>query len=116
MTAMRSRLADAVVASFGDAPRVVAELPGDTELLRKVGGKLVTAGRDALLCAREGDAMVVVLFRAAGSTLDCGALWKRLSATYGGRGGGRPDRAEGKLAASIADWPAAIDELAEPAQ
>jgi alanyl-tRNA synthetase len=54
--------------------------------------------------------MQVVLFRAAGSALDCGALFKQLSAKYGGRGGGKADRAEGKLATQI-DWPAAIAEL-----
>ena len=75
--------------------------------------KLVTAGRDALLCARDeaGSATLVVLFHAAGSTLDCGALFKQLSAKLGGRGGGKPDRAEGRLTAVVADWPALIAEL-----
>ncbi len=113
MTAMRGRLADAVIASLllpAGTGRVVAELPGDAELARSIGGKLVTAGRDALLATRDGDNTHVVLFRAAGSTLDCGALFKQLSAKHGGRGGGRADRAEGKLG-PIADWPAAVAEL-----
>ncbi len=110
-TAMRNRLADALLASFTGSGQVVAEIPGDIELARSVGGKLVTAGRDALLGLRVDDGMQVVLFRAAGSTLDCGALFKQLSAKYGGRGGGKADRAEGKLATQIADWPAAIAEL-----
>jgi len=107
-TALRGRLADAVIASLPGDGRVIAELPGDVELLRSVAGKLVTAGRDALLAAADGDATLVVLFRAAGSTLDCGALFKQLSARFGGRGGGRADRAEGKLARPIADWAATI--------
>jgi alanyl-tRNA synthetase len=51
------------------------------------------------------------LFRAAGSSLDCGALWKQLAARAGGRGGGRADRAEGRLATPLADWAALVGEL-----
>ncbi len=54
----------------------------------------------------------VVLFRAAGSSLDCSAIWKKLAAAHGGRGGGRADRAEGRLATPIADWAAAIAAVA----
>jgi alanyl-tRNA synthetase len=90
----------------------VAAIPGDAELLRAIGGKLVTAGRDAILCAPDDTGTAVVIFRATGSTLDCGALFKQLSARAGGRGGGRPDRAEGRLATAITDWPAMIAELA----
>jgi alanyl-tRNA synthetase len=110
LTAMRGRLADAVIASFTGTGRVVAEIPGDAELARSIGGKLVTAGRDALLAVRDGDSTQVILFRAAGSSLDCGALFKQLSAKHTGRGGGRADRAEGKLG-PIADWPAAVAEI-----
>ena len=91
----------------------IAAIPGDAELLRSVGAKLVAAGRDAMLCAPDdAGAATVVLFRAAGSTLDCGALWKQLAARLGGRGGGRADRAEGRLAAPVEDWPALIASLA----
>jgi hypothetical protein len=38
-------------------------------------------------------------------------LWKQLAARAGGRGGGRADRAEGRLAQASADWPALISEL-----
>ena len=98
--------------SAAGAGAIVASLPGDAELLRGVGAKLVAAGRDAVLCAPDADGCTVVLFRAPGSTLDCGALWKRLSAEMGGRGGGRSDRAEGRLARSIEDWPALVERLA----
>jgi hypothetical protein len=53
---------------------------------------------------------MVVLFRAPGSALDCGALWKQLVARSGGRGGGKADRAEGRLT-SVGDWNALISEL-----
>ena len=66
-----------------------------------------------MLCAPDDDGATVVLFRAPGSTLDCGALWKQLAAEVGGRGGGRAERAEGRLATPIADWPATIERLSD---
>ncbi len=111
LTALRGQLANAIIATLPGTGSVVAAIPGDPELLRSVGAKLVSAGRDALLCAPDETGAAVVLFRAAGSSLDCGGLWKQLAAQLGGRGGGRADRAEGRLAASVADWPALIDEI-----
>jgi alanyl-tRNA synthetase len=110
ITAMRSRLAAATIATLGDAPRVVAQIPGDAELVRSIAAKLSAAGRDALLCMADGEGLHVVLFRAPGSSLDCGALFKQLLARAGGRGGGKAERAEGRLATAI-DWPAAIADL-----
>jgi alanyl-tRNA synthetase len=112
ITALRGRLATQVASSFEGTGAVVAALPpGDPELVRAVAAKLTAAGRDALLAAPDESGTMVVLFRAAGSSLDCGALWKKLSAVSGGRGGGRADRAEGRLAGAIADWPGTIREL-----
>ncbi|MBL0213917.1 MAG: alanyl-tRNA editing protein [Myxococcales bacterium] len=105
LTALRGQLANAVIASLPGTGPVIAVIPGDAELLRSVGAKLVGAGRDALLCSPDESGTTVVLFRAAGSTLDCGRLWKQLAAQLGGRGGGKADRAEGRLAAPVADWP-----------
>ena len=110
-TALRGRLATQVAASFPGNGRVVAAVPGDAELLRGIASRLASAGRDALLAASDDTGTTVVLMRAAGSTIDCGALWKQLAARSGGRGGGRADRAEGRLAQAIADWPALIGEL-----
>jgi alanyl-tRNA synthetase len=109
LTALRGRLAAVVAESFGGTGAVIAAVPGDGDLVRGVAAKLVAAGRDALIYAP--DSGTVLLLRAAGSTLDCGALWKQLAAKLGGRGGGRADRADGKLAAPVADWPAVVGEL-----
>ena len=111
LTALRGRLATLVAQSFPGTGPVIATVPGDPELLRSVAAKLVAAGRDALLAAPDDTGATIVLFRAAGSTLDCGALFKRLTARVPGRGGGRADRAEGRLGSPIADWPALIAEL-----
>lgn len=111
ITNLRSRLATMIVGSFAGTGPVVAAIPGDAELMRSVAAKLVATGRDAILSVADEAGTAVVLMRAAGSTLDCGALWKQLSARYGGRGGGRADRAEGKLPVPIADWTGAVSSL-----
>jgi alanyl-tRNA synthetase len=111
LTQLRSRLATTLISQLPGSGTVVAALPGDTELLRSVAAKLAGAGRDAILCAPEDGGATVVLMRASGSTLDCGALWKQLAARLGGRGGGRAERAEGRLATPVVDWPAIIAEL-----
>ena len=109
LTALRGRLATMIAEAFPGTDRVVAAVPGaDAELLRVVAARLVGAGRDALISGPDG---TVVLFRAAGSTLDCGALWKQLAAAHGGRGGGKAERAEGRLASPIATWDQAVAAL-----
>ncbi|HEY3806029.1 MAG TPA: hypothetical protein VGL61_25650 [Kofleriaceae bacterium] len=109
LTAMRGRLANAIAEALPGTSAAIAALPGDAELMRAVGARLVAAGRDALLYAP--DVGTVLLVRAAGSALDCAALWKQLAAKLGGRGGGKPDRADGRLAHPVADWPGAVAEL-----
>jgi alanyl-tRNA synthetase len=113
LTQLRSRLASAIIAQLPGEGPAVAALPGDAELLRSVAAKLVAAGRDAILCAPDDAGATVVILRAPGSTLDCGALWKRLAARHGGRGGGRPDRADGRLATPVADWTVAVADVTE---
>jgi alanyl-tRNA synthetase len=111
LTQLRSRLATSIAAQLPGTGPAIAALPGDVELLRSVAARLVAAGRDAILCAPDDAGATVVILRAAGSKLDCGALWKQLAAKLGGRGGGRADRADGRLAAPVADWPAAVTDL-----
>jgi alanyl-tRNA synthetase len=115
VTALRRRLAGHIAQSFTGTGAVVAALPGDgqdgAEMLRLIAAKLVAAGRDAILAAPDDAGTTVCLIRAPGSTLDCGALWKLLAARYGGRGGGKPDQAQGRLAANVAEWSTVIAEL-----
>jgi len=110
---LRSRLASLVVESLAGAGTgaIVAALPGDAELLRSVAAKLVAAGRDAILSAPDDAGTSVVLMRATGSTLDCGALWKQLAAKVGGRGGGRADQAQGRVPMRLDSWAELIAEL-----
>jgi alanyl-tRNA synthetase len=108
LTQLRNRLATAVISQLPGTQTVIAAVPGDAELLRSVAAKLAGAGRDAILCAPEEGGASVVMMRASGSSLDCAALWKQLAAKLGGRGGGRAERAEGRLTVAIVDWPAIV--------
>lgn len=98
-------LARALLAT-ATADEIVATVP-EAALLRPVATHLVAAGKDALLAAATADGTQVVLARAAGSALDCGALLRRLAQAAGGRGGGRPEHAEGRLPPAT-DWPTAV--------
>ncbi len=55
--------------------------------------------------------LAVLVARATASPFDCGAFLKRAAAKAGGRGGGRPERAAGRLPATT-DWTALVAELA----
>jgi alanyl-tRNA synthetase len=101
---LAAALAPGLLASATAGP-VIAAMPGDPELLRAVAGKIVDNGRDALLAGTgtAADGVAVLAVRAAASTLDCGKLLGTVAKGCGGRGGGRPDRAEGRLPAG-ADW------------
>ena len=103
-------LADAAHAAHppqaGEVTRIVLVRPhDDTAALRALAGRL--AARDDVLAmvaskdAESGD-WAVVLQRGSGVKLDCGAWLKSAAARHGGRGGGRPERAEGRLAGSVA--------------
>ncbi len=77
---------------------------GDAEYVRAVGTRIVASGPVvACVAARGAEGLHVFIARGAGSSVDCGALLKRVAAEAGGRGGGRAERAEGRLPHD-ADW------------
>jgi alanyl-tRNA synthetase len=89
-------------AGADDATSVVVEVVdgADMELLRAVATRaiavapalaVVVASRD------EGGGGNVIVSRGASSTIDCGALLKRLVAAHGGKGGGKAETAQGRL-------------------
>jgi alanyl-tRNA synthetase len=111
---LAERAADAIIAAARAAgsPIVVAQLDdAPAELLRAIA-KRVTATPEAvaILAGHDGDGAPVVLARGSSSTFDCGAFLKRAAQAAGGRGGGRPDRAEGRVPAGV-DWPALVRSL-----
>ncbi len=102
---LRSQLATSLAEELLTAARqegqavIVAELAGwPVEHLRVVAAKITDQpGHAAVLTSSAADGVMVVVARGEGSSLDCGDLMKRLAAKAGGRGGGRPERAEGRL-------------------
>ncbi len=103
---LAAALAESLAAGVGAGTEVIAAV-GDVALLRPLAARLCAVGKDALLAATTAEGTQVLIARAAGSTLDCGALLKVLAQATGGRGGGKPDRAEGRLP-GVVEWAAAI--------
>jgi len=78
------------------------------DLVRAIAGRITAEGDLVALLAGEADAGTIVLVaRGSSSSFDCGAFLKRAALAAGGRGGGRPERAEGRLPPGI-DWPAIV--------
>jgi alanyl-tRNA synthetase len=104
----------ALVAEAAASGRVVAALD-DTgaELLRTLAGRITAAAPEAVafLAGKTADGLAVIVARGAASKFDAGAFLKKATAQTGGRGGGRPERAEGRLPAT-ADWAALVASLA----
>jgi alanyl-tRNA synthetase len=72
----------------------------DVATLRALAGRLASRPDVVAVCAardRETGDLSIVVQRGANAKLDCGAWLKELAAKHGGRGGGRPERAEGRL-------------------
>ncbi len=89
----------------GEETRIVVVREGDGDdlaTLRTLAGRLAARPDVVAICAAatEGGDLAVVAQRGSASTFDCGAWLKRTAAAHGGRGGGRPERAEGRLPAA----------------
>lgn len=108
----RSRAAEAAAGELlaravarGETHVIAVIEDATVELLRSVAARITAHPTAvALLAGRAPDGTPVLITRGASATSpDCGALLKRIAAAAGGRGGGKPDRAEGRLPAGI-DW------------
>ncbi|HEY3821587.1 MAG TPA: alanyl-tRNA editing protein [Polyangiaceae bacterium] len=98
-------LAEKVLAAHppdaGGTTRIVLVRPrDDVPMLRTLAGRLSARPDVVAFCASDdggqGDLSIVVQ-RGAGASFDCGAWLKGVAGKLGGRGGGRPERAEGRL-------------------
>lgn len=111
----RGRLADAAAADLAAAAaadpdhRAVAVLDEvGVEILRRIVGRITSLPEaTAFLASRTDGGLAVMVSRGSASRLDCGAFLKRAAAAVGGRGGGRPEHAEGRFPATT-DWPALV--------
>lgn len=82
---------------------VVVRERDDLEMLRTLAGQLASRDDVVAFCAAPdaSGALSIVVQRGALAGFDCGAWLKRVASEHGGRGGGRPERAEGRLPASV---------------
>jgi alanyl-tRNA synthetase len=96
--------------------RVIAQLDGaPAELLRAVAKRVAELPQAvAILAGRDEEGAPVVVMRGSASAFDCGGFLKRAAEAAGGRGGGRPERAEGRIPANV-DWAALVRSLLDTA-
>lgn len=109
-TALRERLAryvaDELLASAqpkAGARWVMASLPGEpVESLRAIGSRIAESpDAVAILASPAAEGTRVLVQRGAQAGVDAGATLRRIAQAAGGKGGGRPDRAEGQLPAGV---------------
>lgn len=80
----------------------------NVELLRTLAANIAAhPSLTAVLAGHSEDGLLALLVRGSEADLDCGALLKKMAAMGGGRGGGRPERAEGRFPAGT-DWEALV--------
>ncbi|MEM9072568.1 MAG: DHHA1 domain-containing protein [Myxococcota bacterium] len=97
----RAAWAELAMASLADATTVVRSFSGvDPATLRTLAAKLTEEGDRVLILAAPQPAGVhVIVARGPDATFNAGSFLRDLATAAGGRGGGRPNRAEGKLPA-----------------
>ena len=87
----------------------------DVPMLRTLAGRLASRPDVVAFCAspdERGDGeLSIVVQRGSAVSFDCGAWLKRVAARHGGRGGGRPERAEGRLACGLPLEDLAVSDL-----
>jgi len=80
----------------GDRMVVVEILEGwDADGLKQLASAITAEAGHAAALASAGDPRLLVVARSADVTLDAGAVLKQIVAEFGGRGGGRPELAQG---------------------
>ena len=88
----------------GGARLIARFVEADAMLLRDLASKLIEApGMIALLGAMNGDQAIYVFGRSTDLNVHMGTLLKESALPYGGKGGGRPDFAQGGGSREILD-------------
>jgi alanyl-tRNA synthetase len=113
---LAERAADSLLAEAESSGRkhLVGVLDGvGPDVLRALATRLTARGDVvALLAANAPDGVSVLVARGKDTNFDCGAFLRRAAQSSGGRGGGRPERAEGRLPPGV-DWQALVGSLIE---
>jgi alanyl-tRNA synthetase len=84
----------------GSTVIVVTRPKDDLSMLRALAGRLTQRPDVVAICAARDEAMgdlAVVVQRGSSASFDCGKWLKSKALATGGRGGGKSDRAEGRL-------------------
>jgi alanyl-tRNA synthetase len=95
-SALAARIVEEARRSSGSRVVVVLE-SGGVELAQKVATDLAEGSRVAIVAVKTDEGAHVVVARGPDATEDAGAIVKTITAAAGGKGGGRPERAEGRL-------------------
>jgi alanyl-tRNA synthetase len=102
---VRSVLATHPPDASGTTPIVLSREHDDVGMLRALAGRLAARNDVVAVCTapdeREAGSRSIVIQRGTTASFDCGAWLKAVAAAHGGRGGGRPERAEGRLPAGL---------------
>lgn len=91
----------------GESPVVLVLDEGGVELAQKVAAELAEGARLVIVAMQADEGTHLVVARGPESSENAGAIVKAITAALGGKGGGRPERAEGRVPAG-ADVRAAI--------
>ncbi len=107
-SALARRIADDAIRA-GGSPVVLVLEEGGVELAQRVASELTKeGGRLAIVAMKTDEGTHLVVARGPASTENAGAIVKAITAAAGGKGGGRPERAEGRIPPG-ADVRGAID-------
>jgi alanyl-tRNA synthetase len=99
--ALRAQLAGAWADRLKSEDRIIAVVEGaDATMLKAMAARLEGAKLIALAAPSAGGTDVVIV-RGTDTTISAGDLLKKIAAACGGRGGGRPDSAQGRLPADV---------------
>lgn len=101
---LRARLADvwAERIAADQGPLIASVMGGDAALLKAIAARLTTGDRLVALAAPGEDGTHVLIARGPDCDLRCGDLLRAVANACGGRGGGRPEHAQGKLPPTVA--------------
>jgi alanyl-tRNA synthetase len=100
----------------GDARIVTARLPGwDATGLKIIASRIVEQPGFVVVLVSEPQPSALVVARSAGLAYDAGALLRQLTSRHGGKGGGRPELAQGGgIMSPAADVLVSARDLLEP--
>jgi alanyl-tRNA synthetase len=116
----REHPVDPTAAATGRLTRVTLLRPkDDVAMLRSLAGRVSARPDVVAICGaldpESGEVVVVVQRGDEARGFDCGAWLKAAAAATGGRGGGRPERAEGRLKLASLESLAAVPTFPEGA-